>query len=57
MIRQKISELLQSFDPDVRNVVVSVILEEYARLDTKKPRGINDYIRKIIEEEVKRDET
>ena len=56
MIRQKISELLQSFDTDVRNVVVNVILEEYARLDTKRPKGIYDYIRKIIEEEVKRDE-
>lgn len=57
MIRQKISELLQSFDTDVRNVVIDVILLEHGRLDTKKPRGIYDEIRKIIEEEVKRNET
>ena len=56
MIREKISELLQAFDTDVKNVVVRVILEEHARLETKKPRGIYDEIRKIIEEEVKRDE-
>ena len=56
MIREKISELLRSFDADVKNVVVRVILLEHARLDTKKPRGIYDEIRKIIEEEVKRDE-
>ena len=35
MIREKISELLRSFDADVKNVVVRVILLEHARLDTK----------------------
>ena len=57
MIREKISQLLQNFDSDVRQVVESVIQAEYSRLETKKPRGIYDDIRKIIEQEVKRNET
>ncbi len=57
MIREKISQLLQNFDPDVRKVVESVIQVEYIRLETKTPRGIYDDIRKIIEQEVKRNET
>ena len=57
MIREKISQLLQNFDPDVRKVVENVIQTEYIRLETKKPRGIYDDIRKIIEQEVKRNET
>ena len=57
MIREKISQLLKNFDSDVQNVVESVIQAEYFRLDTKSPRGIYDDIRKIIEREVKRDET
>ena len=56
MIRQKLEELLRSFDSNVRNVVAEVILLEYSRLDTKKPKGIYDEIRKIIEKEVRRDE-
>ena len=56
MIRQKIAELLRSFHPNVRNVVADVILLEYSRLDTKKPKGIYDEIRKIVEKEVRRDE-
>ena len=57
MIRERISQLLKEFDLDVQKVVESVIQVEYFRLDTKKPRGIKDDIRKIIEQEVKRDET
>ena len=57
MIREKISQLLQNFDSDVRQVVESVIQAEYTRLETKRPRGIYDDIRKIIEQEVKRNET
>lgn len=57
MVREKISQLLKDFDSDVQKVVESVIQAEYFRLDTKKPRGIYDDIRKIIEQEVKRDET
>ena len=57
MIRERISQLLKDFDSDVQKVVESVIQAEYFRLDTKKPRGIYDDIRKIIEQEVKRDET
>jgi hypothetical protein len=57
MIKEKISELLQSFDSDVRKVVENVIQVEYIRLETKKPRGIYGDIRKIIEQEVKRNET
>jgi hypothetical protein len=57
MIREKISQLLQNFDPDVRKVVENVIQVEYIRLETKKPRGIYDDIRKIIEQEAKRNET
>ena len=57
MIRERISQLLKDFDSDVQKVVESVIQAEYIRLDTKKPRGIYDDIRKIIEQEVKRDET
>lgn len=57
MVREKISQLLKDFDSDVQKVVESVIQAEYFRLDTKKPRGIYDDIRKIIEQEVNRDET
>ena len=57
MIRERISQLLKDFDSDVQKVVESVIQAEYFRLDTKRPRGIYDDIRKIIEQEVKRDET
>ena len=35
MIREKISQLLQNFDPDVRKVVENVIQAEYIRLETK----------------------
>lgn len=57
MIRERISELLNEYDSDVQKVVERVIQIEYSRLDTKKPRGIYDDIRKIIEHEVGRDET
>ena len=57
MIRERISQLLKDFDSDVQKVVESVIQAEYIRLDTIKPRGIYDDIRKIIEQEVKRNET
>ena len=57
MIKERISQLLKDFDSDVQKVVESVIQAEYFRLDTKRPRGIYDDIRKIIEQEVKRDET
>ena len=57
MIKERISELLKDFDSDVQKVVERVIQVEYFRLDTKKPRGIYDDIRKIIEHEVRRDET
>ena len=57
MIRERISQLLKDFDSDVQKVVESVIQAEYFRLDTKRPRGIYDDIRKIIEQEVKQDET
>ena len=53
MIRERISQLLKDFDSDVQKVVESVIQAEYFRLDTKRPRGIYDDIRKIIEQEVK----
>ena len=57
MIKQKISELLQNFDSDVRRVVESVIQDEYSQLDKKKPRGMFESICEIIEEEVQRNET
>lgn len=57
MIKERISELLNDYDSDVQQVVESVIQAEYFRLDTKSPRGIYDDIRKIIEHEVKLDET
>jgi hypothetical protein len=57
MIRERISRLLKDFDSDVQKVVESVIQAEYIRLETKKPRGIYGDIRKIIEQEVKRNET
>lgn len=59
MIKQKMLELLSDsdFDPEVRKVVLRVIEEEYKRLDTIRPRGIKDEIRKIIEQEVALNET
>ena len=52
MIKQKILELLRDFDPDVQKVIAQVVEEEYRRLDTIRPRGIKDEIRKIIEQQV-----
>ena len=59
MIKQKMLELLSDsdFDSEVREVVLRVIEEEYKRLDTIRPRGIKDEIRKIIEQEVALNET
>ena len=59
MIKQKMLEILNDsdLDPDVRDVVLRVIEEEYKRLDTIRPRGIKDEIRKIIEQEVTLNET
>ena len=57
MIKQVISDLLQSFDSDVRKVVENVIQIEYIQLDRKKPRGIYELVNQIIEEEVKQNET
>ena len=45
------------FDPNVQEVVLRVIAEEYKRLDTLRPRGMKDEIRKIIEQEVVLHET
>lgn len=58
-IKQTMLKILNSsdFDPDVREVVLQVIEEEYKRLDTLRPRGIKDEIRKIIEQEVVLNET
>jgi len=53
MIRQKILELLQSYDSDVREVVDLIIIFEHGELDKKNPRGILDLIRKIIERKVR----
>ena len=59
MIKQKMLELLSDsdFDSEVREVVLRVIEEEYKRLDTIRPRGIKNEIRKIIEQEVALNET
>ena len=57
MIKERISELLGDYESDVQKVVERVIQVEYFRLDTKSPRGIYDDIRRIIEREVKRNET
>ena len=57
MIREEMSKLLREFDPEVREVIVQVIEEEYKRLDTPRPRGVKDEIRKIIEREVVLNET
>ena len=58
-IKQTMLKILSDsdFDSAVREVVLRVIEEEYKRLDTIRPRGIKDEIRKIIEQEVVLNET
>lgn len=49
MMKEKLVELIGQFDPDVREVVVEVIVKERERLDMLKPHGIKDDIEHIID--------
>lgn len=49
MMKEKLVDLIAQFDPDVREVVVEVIVKERERLDMLKPHGIKDDIEHIID--------
>lgn len=49
MMKERLVDLIGQFDPDVREVVVEVIVKERERLDMLKPHGIKDDIEHIID--------
>jgi len=52
MLRQKILDLFGECDPEVQDVIAHVLDAEWARLSMKKPPGIVEEIRQIINEKV-----
>lgn len=53
MLEEQIAKLLRDIDPKVMSVISRVLAAEQAKLHQKNPRGINEDIRQIIEEEVR----
>lgn len=53
MLKEKISELLKEYDPEIQNLIERVLEEEWALLSYERPRGIMEKIRQIIDVEVK----
>ena len=49
--QKKLEEYLHSLPPQVINVVTKVIKAEREKLHLKKPKGINNEIRQIIQQE------
>ena len=56
MLKDRILELFQEYDPEVRRVIAQVLDEEWANLSYQRPRQMNEKIKKIIEEQVANDE-
>ena len=52
MLKDKILELFQDYEPEVQVVIARVMDKEWARLSYQRPRGILEEIRQIIEAEV-----
>ena len=53
MLKEKILELFQDYEPEVQEVIARVLEEEWARLSYERPRGILKEIRQIIDAEVR----
>lgn len=53
MLKEKILELFQDYEPEVQKVIARVLEEEWARLSYERPRGILEEIRQIIDAEVR----
>ena len=50
-------DVMDDLAPEVRNIVRQVLVAEHKKLHLKKPKGILDEIRQIIQEEDVRSET
>ena len=53
MLKDRILELFQDYEPEVQVVIAKVLDEEWARLSYQRPRGILENIRQIIDAEVR----
>ena len=53
MLKDKILELFQDYEPEVRAVIARVLDEEWARLSYQRPPGILEEIRQIVDAEVR----
>ena len=53
MLKDRILELFQDYEPEVQVVIARVLDEEWARLSYQRPRGIREEIRQIIDAEVR----
>lgn len=50
---KRVDEFRRSLTPAVRNIIDKVLEAELEKLDMKKPLGIKNEIRRIIQEEAK----
>ena len=55
--QEKLQDVINSLTPEVRNVVRQVITAERRKSHLKRPKGIIDEIRQIIQQEDERRET
>ena len=55
--QEKLKEYLRSLPPQVINVVTKVIKAEREKLHLRSPKGINNEIRQIIQQESDQRET
>ena len=55
--KEKLEEFIGNLPPHVSNVIAKVIKAERKKIHLKKPKGIIDEIRQIIEQESDRHET
>ena len=53
MLREKILDLFQECDPEVRVIIARVLDAEWAKLSYEKPRGIIDEIRQIVDSQAR----
>lgn len=55
--QEKLRDVINNLTPEVRNVVTQVLTAERRKLHLKRPKGIIDEIRQIIQQEDARRET
>ena len=53
MLREKILDLFQECDPEVKVIIERVLDAEWAKLSYEKPRGIIDEIRQIVDSQAR----